>query len=237
MGSSEESVEVVAGASLEGLDKVFDPSTLASEVPKVSSPLTSESGANTVLQRNDSSEVGFGLEENTSEHVAVEVITTEEAAKRLGISARAVLNRIKAGSLNGKRIKGRFKEEWRVLWCLNSTSSEGSEVYSEVSSEPVTDEGKEEATHKESGELSQNIVFVSEQLRVLTEQTQILSYRNGYLEAQLEASRTQLKLLPDFQSKASENELLKARIKELEEKLSEQNRPWWQRLFRGKERN
>ena len=276
MGNAEELVEVAGGASLEGLDQVFDSTGLTSEVPKgitnefgtsfvktressegskrsslTGSEVVSQKAAEEIVDRLDqvvddrvptseatqSSPREFGtIEAKRAEASevdslkAVEVITTEEAAKRLGISSRAVLNRIKSGSLHGKKIKGRFKEEWRVLWSLDQGGSEASEVYSEVTSEPISDEEIEDAGSEE-GRQSQNIVFMSEQLRTLTEQTQVLSYRNGYLEAQLEASRSQLKLLPDFQSKASENESLKARIRELEEKLADRNLPWWQRMF------
>lgn len=225
-------------------EKTSTPRSEASEVTANSN--LEKSGSNSTVERlitntGASEEVGTQTSEG-SEAVStisseefgsapIEVITTEEAAKRLGISARAVLNRIKAGTLSGKKIKGRFKEEWRVLWSLSEHGSEGSEVYSEVSSEPVTEDDETEDIGDSPAATVQNIAIIGDQLKTLTEQSQALSYRNGYLEAQLEFSRTQLKLLPDYQARASETELLKARVKELEEKLAERNRTWWQRLF------
>jgi len=228
-------------------EETSTPSSEASEVVAISN--MEKSGSNSIVEGLDTNTGALEeIDTQTSEGLEavstisseefgsapIEVITTEEAAKRLGISARAVLNRIKAGTLAGKKIKGRFKEEWRVLWSLSEHGSEGSEVYSEVSSEPVTESSEDDGTEDDGDSPAagvQNIAIIGDQLKTLTEQSQALSYRNGYLEAQLEFSRTQLKLLPDYQARASETEILKARVKELEEKLAEKNRTWWQRFF------
>lgn len=206
MGCPEKEPLELDGASLEGLEAVFENSSEDSEPTSI-----------------DSSEE-FGTK-------PLEVITTEEAARRLGISARAVINRLKAGSLNGRKTKGKFKEEWRVLWPLGENSSECSEEYSEVSSEPEL--GTSENLHSDTATEypGRSLDFLGEQVKTLTNQTQALSFRNGYLEAQLENNKTQLKLLPDYQSKAIENELLKSRIQELENQLAEKNRSWWKKFL------
>lgn len=132
MGSAEELKNTGSGASLEGLEQVFEPTAHTSEVNSQAASTSSEATNHSFGSPTEGSEV--------QDTKAIEIVTTEEAAKRLGISARAVLNRIKAGSLQGKKIRGRFKDEWRVLWSLDTASTEASEVYSEVTSEPVSDE-------------------------------------------------------------------------------------------------
>lgn len=194
------------GVSLEGLEAVFESSSESSEPTSI-----------------DSSEE-FGTK-------PLEVITTEEAARRLGISARAVINRLKAGSLKGRKTKGKFKEEWRVLWSLGENSSECSEEYSEVSSEPEIDTSENLHSDAATEYPERRLDFLSEQVKTLTNQTQALSFRNGYLEAQLENNKTDLKLLPDYQSKAMENELLKSKIQDLENQLAEKSQSWWKKLL------
>jgi predicted transcriptional regulator len=206
----------------------------------VESQTVSLEGLEAVFQTNsrtsEASEVASDIDTSSSEHfgtMAVEVITTEEAAQRLGISARAVLNRLKAGTLQGRRIKGKFKTEWRVLWDLSKSGSEGSEPYeevtSEVASEATANENETDFTADKHEALS--VQWMKEQVKQLTDQSQALSFRNGYLEAQLEMQRDQIKLLPDFQSKAFENDLLKARINELEAELTKNKQSWWQKVW------
>jgi hypothetical protein len=200
--------------SLDGLEAVFEQDSHCSEASEVA------------VDNESASTEHFGTE-------TVEVITTEEAAHRLGISARAVLNRLKAGTLQGRRIKGKFKTEWRILWNLQQSSSEGSEPYhevtSEVASEPSDTSDEHYAASDKDGAVS--LQWLREQVKQLTDQSQALSFRNGYLEAQLEMQRDQVKLLPDFQSKAFENDLLKARINELEAELTKQKKSWWQKVW------
>lgn len=202
--------------SLEGLEAVFETDSQTSEASEVAS------------DKDAASSEYFGTD-------AVEVITTDEAAQRLGISARAVLNRLKAGTLQGRRIKGKFKTEWRVLWNLSKSSTEGSEPYQEVTSEvasEVTDSNDETISSADNHGLL-SMQWLREQVKQLTDQSQALSFRNGYLEAQLEIQREQIKLLPDFQSKAFENDLLKARIIELEAELTKNKLSWWQKIWSG----
>lgn len=200
--------------SLEGLEAVFETDSPTSEASEVTS------------DKEAASSEHFGID-------AVEVITTEEAGQRLGISARAVLNRLKAGTLQGRRIKGKFKTEWRVLWNLSKSSSEGSEPYQEVTSEVTSEasDSNDESDPAPDNHGALSMQWLREQVKHLTDQSQALSFRNGYLEAQLENNKTQLKLLPDYQSKTIENELLKSRIQDLESQLAEKNRSWWKKFL------
>lgn len=200
--------------SLEGLEAVFETNPLTSEASEVAS------------DKDTSSSEHFGT-------TTVEVITTEEAAQRLGISARAVLNRLKAGTLQGRRIKGKFKTEWRVLWNLSKFGSEGSEPYEEITSEVASEvtDSENETNFASDNHEALSVQWMKEQVKQLTDQSQALSFRNGYLEAQLEMQRDQIKLLPDFQSKAFENDLLKARINELEAELTKNKQNWWQKVW------
>lgn len=169
-----------ATTDLSGLEDVF----LASE----SSEPTSEAPA------TDSEVLGSSRE----------VITTEEAAKRLGISARAVINRLKAGTLAGQRVQGKFRTEWRVFWDNNQ---ECSEVPPEIiigaseSSEP-SEESDAEADNKFGPVPNEALLAqVLQQNYQLMEQVNQLTYRNGWLESKLEERDTEIKLLTDRRAK------------------------------------
>jgi len=189
--------------SVEGLEEVF----LASEVSDNSSESLEE-------ETSEASEVSG---------IAREVITTEEAAQRLGISARAVINRLKAGTLVGEKVKGKYRKEWRVYWEEAPNDSETDvdvELDTSEASEGFEKKGSEEVGTGRSNDsevIDRSIASVLlEQNRQLMEQLNALTYRNGYLEAQAESHKEQIKLLTDSQSKTG----------------------WWQRFsawfFRGK---
>lgn len=67
-------------------------------------------------------------------------------------------------------------------------------------------------------------------LQALLRELQSATYRVGYLEAQLENSTEQVKLLPDLQAQAAKAEALATRTAELENELTELKRSWWYRF-------
>lgn len=139
---------------------------------------------------------------------ASELLNTEEAAKRLGISSRAVINRLKSGSLPGKLVQGKYRKEWRVFGdALRKSSEEPPEIKienSEPSEAPTRNasEGLRSSSERSEGSSdSTAILGLLEQNKRLMDQLNALTYRNGYLESKLEEREREVKLLTDSQQR------------------------------------
>lgn len=139
---------------------------------------------------------------------ASELLNTEEAAKRLGISSRAVINRLKAGSLPGKLVQGKYRKEWRVSWDAVPKSSEEPPEIKIENSEPSeaadrnASEGLRSSSERSEGSSdSTAILGLLEQNKRLMDQLNALTYRNGYLESKLEEREREVKLLTDSQKR------------------------------------
>lgn len=139
-----------------------------------------------------------------------ELLNTEDAAKRLGISSRAVINRLKAGTLPGKLVQGKYRKEWRVFWNeVPNTSEEQQEVRfensepAEASFEKHSEQFRSSSEHSEQASESTAILGLLEQNKRLMDQLNALTYRNGYLESKLEEREKEVKLLTDSQQKTS----------------------------------
>jgi hypothetical protein len=179
--------------SIEGLEDVFDTSELASD--------TSEAAQESHIA---SSEPYDPEVEATSEvfGTAREILTTTEAATRLGISTRAVINRLRAGTLAGQRTKGKFKEEWRVYWNDLPNCSEQPVINqppasepSEAAADPTTEQFR---TASEPG-FGEHIL--TELLSAHTEQIKAQNELIRYLTEQLKNKDQQIHLLTDSQHK------------------------------------
>ncbi len=142
---------------------------------------------------------------------AVEVLSTDEAAKRLGISTRAVIKRLKTGALTGYRDESKPRAEWRIYWGSSGSAPVGSGSFDGTvggaGSEPVAQAAKSSSfdhdISKPSALDSQNSYLIELNAKLL-DQIQVLTYRNGYLESQLserEKDISELKLLTDSQRK------------------------------------
>lgn len=137
--------------------------------------------------------------------VAQEVVSTDEAAKRLGISSRAVIKRLKAGSLQGFRDTTKTRSEWRIYW--KEPSSEPNSKHKNNEAEPERT-GTEEGTNKKEPSGTSSDSYLIELNKKLLEQVQALTYRNGYLQSQLiereqdiAEQEEKIKLLTDSQHK------------------------------------
>lgn len=71
-----------------------------------------------------------------------------------------------------------------------------------------------------------------DELRTVRDELQSAHWRNGYLEAQLQGQKEQLKLLPDYQHRATEAEILRIKINELESQLKNAQENRWLRFWR-----
>jgi hypothetical protein len=153
----------------------------------------------------------------TQEEVApTEGIPVEEAAKLLGLSVKTIKDRLRKGTLQGFKQRQKFGDRWMV--CLGRDYLVVRGTTEDVLSQPEWDgvvaplEGGPAA--------SQNLDALVALLAKKDQDLQAATWRNGYLEAILSEKNAQLKLLPDYQSKASEAEILLQRVKQLEEMLA-----------------
>lgn len=167
-------------------------------------PISTE-GLEDVFLGSEGSEDGSSVGNDTSDVFGSsrEVITTEEAAKRLGISARAVINRLKAGTLDGQRVDGKYRTEWRIFWEPQKTSEETSEIHIETSDHSEQSSEADKAGFRTAQKSGEAVAVLLEQNRQLIEQVNALTYRTGYLEAKLEERESTIKLLTDSHRKGS----------------------------------
>ncbi len=185
MSDTARDYQPIEHASTEGMDALFDGSVLGSALENQ-------------------------LEEPGSEPFstsAVELVSTDEAARRLGISTRAVIKRLKTGTLQGFRDDYKPRAEWRIYWKEPGSEPIGSGSLggtNKGTSEPAgssKDNPEAQASEMDSSYL------VDLNTRLL-EQIQALTYRNGYLESQLSEREKDIierdeimKLLTDSQHK------------------------------------
>ena len=149
--------------------------------------------------------------------------TLKEAATNLGISLNTVRKRLRDGSLEGRKVLGINGPEWCITPPLEAASTERGSA-GPASVEPATTSKTIEAPTVMFAELL-------EELRGVREELQSAHWRNGYLEAQLEMHKEQVKLLPDYQQKATEATGLRAKVLELETDLEKYRRGYWARFW------
>jgi hypothetical protein len=133
---------------------------------------------------------------------SAEGVPVEEAAKVLGLSINAVKKRLRKGSLSGYKVSGRYGDKWFVdrnelEGCPAPVTGTPDQCLALVTPVPTSAEGVPVGTDKHL-----------EVIRELQSKLEALTYRNGYLESQLENHKDQIKLLTDSQHKGK----------------------WWQRL-------
>jgi excisionase family DNA binding protein len=123
------------------------------------------------------------------------MLSVEEAAERLGVSIRAVQKRLKKGTLTGRKEKTIHGERWlidvRELDASQDANrmSDGSSVR-EQDANPV----------RLNANLDEDRDGLIKEMQAKIE---ALTWRNGYLESQLENQREHIKLLTDSQHQPS----------------------------------
>lgn len=144
----------------------------------------------------------------------VNPISVDEAARILGISSNAVCKRLRKGSLVGRKIQGKFKEEWLVegaglIEVLNVDVSTVQDSPGEISSagssvQDQTIHDSRSGQERPDASLARLLDLVEKQAAKL----EAASGQIGYLQAQLESQTkliemkdVQLKLLTDSQHK------------------------------------
>lgn len=116
--------------------------------------------------------------------------TVEEAADYLGLSVKTIRRRLKERKLDGYKIDGPNGPEWRIkLHTLTNDHGRGAIVHPTATTVQGADPMMGDST------------LVKE----LIEKLEVLTYRNGYLEAQLLERESQLKLVSDTSKKGGWN--------------------------------
>jgi predicted DNA-binding transcriptional regulator AlpA len=113
-------------------------------------------------------------------------LSVHEAAKALGITERSIWRRIRAGKLQAKLQDG------KTIVSLRQSDVQLTDQSPSVTVPP----GQTDASDHY---LEQLLTLLHDKDREL----QAASFRNGYLEAQLESQKEQIKLLTDSQHRAS----------------------------------
>ncbi len=131
-------------------------------------------------------------------------VSVAEAANLLGITERSVWRRIRQGKLSSKLIGGKAVLTLRQSDIATSQADRLTDTKDSQSDQP-TDVSVISASSLEG---SRTIELVAE----FASKLEAATYRNGYLEAQLDAHKEQIKLLPDYQHRAMEAEGLRARV-------------------------
>lgn len=133
---------------------------------------------------------GIELFEKTDGHDLVETVeatsadtywTPEQAARALGKSVRTIRRMLQEGTLDGYKVAGKRRDEWRV--------------------KPDTASVKESVSVRVQDGLQSQNDRLWQLLREKDAKLEALTMRTGYLEAQLDSHKEQIKLLTDSQHK------------------------------------
>lgn len=114
-------------------------------------------------------------------------LTFKEACVHYGLKATALRVRIKSGEISAEKIEGMNGPEWRIYPTQPQRNPAVTQTLPD-SAPPDT-------------MLFQLLQDMRKQLDSANHQLQAATYRNGYLESQLETKELQIKLLTDGQHK------------------------------------
>lgn len=169
--------------SLDGLEQVFE--------ADISLPIES-----------DQATISVTTEECTG-------LTIREASKHYGLAIPTIRMKIKTGDIPAKKVDGPKGPEWRIFPLGVPMDCDQADIneYAEMAQpDSTTTEGYQqpdrsvfEAWHQANINLTSLIKANQE----LSSKLESLTYRNGYLEAQAENHKEQIKLLTDSQHKQS----------------------------------
>jgi hypothetical protein len=173
-------------ATLEGLDDFYD----VESSPSQALPGDSKGTA-------DDSEKILGI---------ARWLTVEEAAKRLEISANAIIKRLGKGKLVGRKVPGQFGEKWMVdPSCLPQ------EVHVQIAEEETreqpgnstgTDTTGQEQPQQHDTIAQKSFDVLSDVIRQQTEQIRLQNEMIKHLSGQVQEKDSQIKLLSDSRHKA-----------------------------------
>lgn len=143
-----------------------------------------------------------------------EGLTLSEAASAFGVSKHTVRRWIKEGKVEAYKVNGERGPEWRVY-------GDHPDQNVDVDLTDKTNTFQSNLTQQVQPQQNATTELLMEQMELIREmrhEMEGLTYRNGYLQAQLEHKDEQLKLLPDFEA-LKQNSLKEIENKEEETKL------------------
>jgi len=193
MSDTAHDYQTIKTAAIEGLEDLFVPVTTDGQASPDHSQASTSHGQTTPDQRSSA-------------------LTIDEAAVILGVTPRTILRRLQKQSLSGFKIAGQFGPEWRVLLLHDdSAPTQASTSHGQTTpDQPLTtpDHINFQIISSENelvSELRRQIDALKTELESKVSEAQreiqAASFRNGYLESQLENQRDQIKLLTDSQHK------------------------------------
>lgn len=146
-------------------------------------------------------------------------LTLSEAASVFGVSKHTVRRWIKEGRIEAYKVNGERGPEWRVYGDHPDQN-----VDVDLTAEGTFNAPGHSNVTEQPGPSTELLMEQMELIREMKNELEGLTYRNGYLQAQLEVKEEQLKLLPDFEAKREKaesalrekEELAEARSRELE---------------------
>lgn len=163
--------------SLNGLEEVFDvDSTVPNDI---------DQAANRVLSK------------------VTEGLTIREASLHYSLAIPTVRLKIKTGDIPATKVNGPKGPEWRVFPAGLPQSAEPIDI-SLTSIEDQPDRAHTEPSHQTDRTIAEgfhqaniNVASLIRANQDLSTKLEAVVYRNGYLEAQIESERQQIKLLTD----------------------------------------
>lgn len=183
MNSNQKTLENVETTSLDGLEDVF---ISTDDQATISGRSTDDPGSE---EEKAFPEGGLKL---------------SEAADKFNVTERTIQRWIKEGKLTGRKVAGNHGPEWRVMGESSGDRAEDQPVITGVvenEEETEIDESLPEQFEllKDSNVSIQRMATIveklTEQLEEARKELQGASFRNGYLEAQIEAKDERIKLL------------------------------------------
>ena len=147
--------------------------------------------------------------------------TLPEAARHLGVSVATVRRRLKRGELEGTQVPSRYGPAWHVRLPAVQGSAQGNAQGS-----------PSRVNAAAQGGVDYSVPAIVEALRLvrhLQEQNQQLAGQVGFLQAQLEATREQLRLQapgasPDIHQERQSGQ---RDVEPEREAVGQERRPWW----------
>ncbi|MEM0143852.1 MAG: helix-turn-helix domain-containing protein [Candidatus Parvarchaeum sp.] len=148
-----------------------------------------------------------------------------EASQKYKVTERTILRWLKEGRLMGYKSNGVHGIEWRITGesdkCNNILPDEDKSI-SAFEDASIIDIVDQELSSNSDASLLAIINKLTNQLETAQNNLQAASYRNGWLEAQLQVKDEQLKLLEDKEAK----------LTEAPSPMQQNNVTWWKKFMR-----
>jgi hypothetical protein len=157
-----------------------------------------------IIEQGDSDQTPI-IDQGDPDHWTLSI-----AAQQLQVSVVTIRRKLQKGQLTGYKVQGTNGLEWRIIppdYLLRAEQGDSDQTpiieQSDSGQTPITEQGDSDQTPVNDQGDPDHVVIdaLLKQLANAQKELQAAVWRNGYLEAQLEAERQQVKLLTDSQHK------------------------------------